>query len=245
MNTYINLINQQALPNKYTMWYISIILSRKARSLVTGQDHHIAPKSFLKNFNCNDGPDNLVRLTAKEHLICHRLLTKMFTGKLKQKMCYAVHRLCFSHGGDKLSAKKYDFLMKQHAINLTGNGNPMYNRKHSIETKLLIASKATGRKASETTKLKMSGKHSAENNAMYGKKHTIASREKMKSSHAGKHAGENNAFFGKSHTEETKKLIALARLSLPKLECIHCGKYADPANFTRWHGSSCKNLRTV
>ena len=77
------------LDNKYTKWYFSIIdsaLSRdwsKKSAPVYVESHHIIPKSIFKN-------NNTVYLTAREHFICHLLLTKMLVGQLKYKMLTAL-----------------------------------------------------------------------------------------------------------------------------------------------------------
>lgn len=75
------------LDNKYTTWYNSIIKNAQSRS-ITGytENHHIIPRSL----GGNDEPSNLVKLTAKEHFICHLLLTKMTTGDHRRKMSYAL-----------------------------------------------------------------------------------------------------------------------------------------------------------
>jgi len=49
-----------------------------------------------------------------------------------------------------------------------GEENPMFGRKHSQNTKDLIAQKAKGRKASEETLKKFSKRSAGENNPMYG-----------------------------------------------------------------------------
>lgn len=41
-----------------------------------------------------DDADNLVKLTAKEHFICHALLIRFLTGHAKYKMEWAFHQLC-------------------------------------------------------------------------------------------------------------------------------------------------------
>lgn len=66
------------LKNKYTRWYFSIIssarsLQRKKKQGIYYENHHIIP---TKLGGLNE-PNNLVLLTAKEHLICHRLLIRM------------------------------------------------------------------------------------------------------------------------------------------------------------------------
>jgi hypothetical protein len=72
--------------NKYTKIYYQIINRAKDRD-ISGytEKHHIIPKSLGgKNHS-----DNLVKLTAREHFICHTLLTKMVEGKRRQKMIHA------------------------------------------------------------------------------------------------------------------------------------------------------------
>lgn len=76
--------------NKYTKWYYNIINSARQRSNDTYiERHHIVPKS-LGGLNTSD---NLVSLTAKEHFICHLLLTKMVIGDNRSKMIYAAWQM--------------------------------------------------------------------------------------------------------------------------------------------------------
>lgn len=77
------------ITNKYTRIYFSIVES--ARSRVLGDNeyyetHHIVPRSLGGSNNRS----NLVNLTAKEHLLCHKLLVKMTDGPAKSKMAFAV-----------------------------------------------------------------------------------------------------------------------------------------------------------
>lgn len=76
------------IDNKYTRIYYTIIRRAKTRVLPTDsykEVHHVFPKSF----GGADSPDNLITLTAREHFVCHWLLTKMVTGSLQQKMIFA------------------------------------------------------------------------------------------------------------------------------------------------------------
>jgi 5-methylcytosine-specific restriction endonuclease McrA len=82
------------LQNKYTRWYFNIINNAKLRILDDYiERHHIIPKS-LGGANTKD---NLVCLTAREHFICHWLLTKMTEGQNKMKMCMALVMMRASH----------------------------------------------------------------------------------------------------------------------------------------------------
>lgn len=75
------------LDNKYTNWYNNIIHTATQRVNRIGyfEKHHIIPKSIG---GTND-KSNLIYLTAKEHFICHLLLTKMTLGEHKSKMVRA------------------------------------------------------------------------------------------------------------------------------------------------------------
>lgn len=74
------------IDNKYTIIYYRIINRSKNRT-TDGytEKHHIVPKSLG---GTND-KSNIAVLTAREHYICHLLLTRMTIGKNKNKMVYA------------------------------------------------------------------------------------------------------------------------------------------------------------
>jgi len=77
------------LQNKYTAWYYNIINYAKSRTLlpdVYTEKHHIIPKSL----GGDNSKDNLVKLTAKEHFICHLLLPKMVEINVQKKMIFAL-----------------------------------------------------------------------------------------------------------------------------------------------------------
>lgn len=92
MNIYLSKIKSISFPNKYTKWYIELILKGKNRALnkkhaqsICGyvEKHHIVPKSFKPDDT--DHLDNIVYLTAREHLVAHLLLSKMFNNGYYQK----------------------------------------------------------------------------------------------------------------------------------------------------------------
>lgn len=64
--------------NKYSTWYFSIIENAK-KFPPTGykEMHHIIPRCM----GGQDSEDNLVALSARQHFICHLLLTRMTTDK--------------------------------------------------------------------------------------------------------------------------------------------------------------------
>jgi len=63
------------LENKYTKWYFNIVnMLYNIPCNTYTEKHHIIPRSL----DGSNDADNLVKLTAKQHFICHKLLTKMF-----------------------------------------------------------------------------------------------------------------------------------------------------------------------
>lgn len=69
--------------NKYEKWYSGIIENARNRKTDEYTEiHHILPRSL----GGNNDPTNLVDLTAREHFMCHWLLTKMHTG-INRKKC--------------------------------------------------------------------------------------------------------------------------------------------------------------
>lgn len=72
------------LSNKYTTWYFAIISNRHT-NIDVAENHHIIPRSL----GGKNRKENIVRLTPKEHFVCHWLLTKMTFGENRKKMCYA------------------------------------------------------------------------------------------------------------------------------------------------------------
>jgi len=76
--------------NKYTRIYNNIVERARSRT-ISGytENHHIVPRSLGGTNNKH----NLVALTAREHFICHLLLTRITQGQDKKKMISAVFYL--------------------------------------------------------------------------------------------------------------------------------------------------------
>ena len=91
------------IPNKYTRWYYAIIDRARLRP-ITGytESHHVVPKCM----GGRDTKDNRVTLTAREHALCHWLLTKMTTGTDKGKMFYALRCLTVMKSGVQYRTSK-------------------------------------------------------------------------------------------------------------------------------------------
>jgi hypothetical protein len=117
--------------NKYYIWYNTIINHAINQHRVKGGDifyenHHIIPKSL----GGDNSKSNLVLLTAKEHVVCHHLLTKFTVGPEKSKMNYAFWSLVNGWGntrsGHRITARQYANLKEEIAkqISKQNTGRP-------------------------------------------------------------------------------------------------------------------------
>ena len=157
------------LDNKYSRWYHSIISNRMNNPIDTsiyGERHHIIPRSM----GGNNSKSNIVRLSPKEHFICHLLLVRMTTGRDKVKMSYAL-RMMSTVKNDLQDRYFIRASMYEMIVNLTkpiigesmsGEDNPYYGKKHSTETRMKMKSKRAlqpppmlGKIRSEETKQKL------------------------------------------------------------------------------------------
>ena len=195
------------LQNKYTNWYFSIISNATSRSVSEGycEIHHILPKSL----NGSNDPENLVKLTAREHFICHLLLPKMVEGISRQKMIYALWGMANQRRPDqhryKINSKLYGILKLQAAAN-----HKLF--KHTNESKKKIGIAHTGKVVSEKSKRLISDIALARHSDHYIK--SVETR-KLNGSYTiekGSRPNISKALKGKTRilTDEHKANIALA-----------------------------------
>lgn len=192
------------IQNKYSKYYFSIIDRAKSRDLspnVYTEKHHIIPKS-LGGSNLKE---NLVKLTAREHFVCHLLLPKMLVGDSHHKMVHAAWRMCNAlKAGYRVTARTYSKLREQHAwiMSAIGHdgqfkaGRPTWNKgvPRTAEVKELISVANKGRKTGRT-------------------KDDFTPEWKAKISAAAKerNAGKGNPMYGKTHSEDTRARLSATR----------------------------------
>ena len=233
------------IDNKYTKWYYSIIQNAQVRNAVGYKEsHHILPKSL----GGTNSYDNLVDLTAREHFICHWLLTKMvFNKKHRYQMWNAFSCMLYRKNKNqeryKINSRIFENIKKIGAgiksINFAGVSNPMFGKSHSEESKIKMSVSHTGKKKSVEARSNMSlsrlGKSKTESHKKSLKKSWEENREKR--------SGENSSWHGRTHVEETKEKIRQKILSMPLHTCEHCGKINTKGNYKRWHGGNCKTIQ--
>lgn len=237
--------------NKYTKWYNSIIYKAQNREPLNEyvEKHHIIPKSL----GGSDINDNLVKLTAKEHFICHLLLPKMVTGTYVYKMKKAAQLMGtivgYKQKRYKINSNTYSILMKQATVpdevrermgiaqkrRFKNSPGTFLGKRHSNNTRLkmkIAASKPKSEKWKASASKNRKGKPSPNK----GIPLSYETRKKISESLM----GDKNGFFGKHHSEEQRQKKRQEKLTAPKKVCYYCNKEIDPMNFSRWHGDKCK-----
>lgn len=123
------------IANKYTTWYYDIVNRAKTRVLDTyTEKHHIIPRSL----GGDNRVDNIVSLTAREHFVCHWLLTKMVDNKKhKYQMWNAFSCMLYRNNPNqeryKVTSKIFENIKsagsKIKSKRFSGTGNPMYGKR--------------------------------------------------------------------------------------------------------------------
>lgn len=163
----------EVVENRFYLAYVQLIVrarSRNYQNLNYFEKHHIIPRSL----GGLDNESNLIHLTAKEHYLAHRFLTRFTTKDFQYKMLYALDAMGMKSRNTanrwRIPSRVYEYNKLQISI-----------RGHSEETKIKIGlankGKAPANKGvprSEETKQKISKGH-------IGKKGTSAN-DKIKQS---------------------------------------------------------------
>ena len=219
----------EILCNKYTRWYEQIIEKAKTKDMSISKRHaktyagytevhHIIPRAF----GGSDAKENLIRFSAREHFICHWLLTKMTTGTYRNKMLTAF--VLMTGKGSK--SARYEFkitssrVFEQIRIDYADYvSKKLTGREISQETRKKLSIANTGKTHTEECKLRMSllnmGKpgpvHTAEGKEKIGRRSRGKTYEELYGAEYAeilkekcKHIGADNGFYGKTHSEETR-----------------------------------------
>jgi hypothetical protein len=236
------------IDNKYTHWYNSIITSAATRNFTDGrylEKHHIIPKSL----GGTNKKSNLVFLTAREHFICHRLLTKMTEGIYKRKMFYAQNMMLAKTSKQdrsfKISNRTYQKIKEEFAL-----VNPFNDSEWQCQNKVRLQGRKFSKKHIQN--IRNSWNNDRRNAASTRAKQQAKERKeagvvsKVKGRKFPERTGSNNPFYGKRHSDNFYKKQSDMRKGKPApfngltKTCEYCGKTMDLGNFTRYHGSKCK-----
>jgi hypothetical protein len=192
--------------NKYSNWYYDIINRAKARPRVKDQyyeRHHIIPKCL----GGNNGKNNLVWVTNREHFICHWLLTKMVDSAEKYKIWNAFSCMLYRENSNqdryKVTSRVFENIKiagsKIKSAKWSEKGNPMFGKRGSAHPSYGKAWSETHRKnASESHKgvVRTQESRDKQSATTKGRKQTSDHIEKRKC------AGSKNGRFGYKMTAE-------------------------------------------
>lgn len=168
MNKFSNVYLQQIIliseQSKYLNWYCKIISialnraqTRKQAINLLGyvEGHHILPKGY--KLGGNNDPLNFAYLTAREHFICHRLLTKFCAKEYKPVMLQACKLMCNNHGlNQKVTSRIYNYLRANGLFIPWNKGKTgLKGKPCSDENKKLYSSLHKGKKRTSEDKEKM------------------------------------------------------------------------------------------
>ena len=197
------------LENKYKKWYDNIIENaRKKPHTGYVEKHHIIPRCMG---GTND-KENLVRLTAREHFVCHWLLTKCVENTFyKKKMLNAIGKFvqCNRLQERNLTSRQYEVARK--AISKAN-----MNRVYTEETRKKMSEKNLGRtpwnkgkkglqKYSNESKEKLKKLYTGKSfEERYGKENGENIKKKIAETKTGKPSG----MLGKTHSDETRKKMS-------------------------------------
>jgi hypothetical protein len=91
---------------QYQKIYDQIIQRAKTRNLMEyGEKHHILPRCL----GGNNLPDNIVKLTFREHFICHWILCKLNPGNLKLHHAFSCMTMV-----SRTNKNRFDVLTSRH-----------------------------------------------------------------------------------------------------------------------------------
>ena len=249
------------LSNKYTETYYNIV-NRASQRTLDGytETHHIIPRSL----GGEDTQENLVVLTAREHFLCHWLLTKMVDNNRDQwSMINALGFMMWAENDNqqryKVNARLYEQLKRKHSEAkswaMTGERNGMYGKKWSEERKQAFKEqRAKQAPMSDEAREKI-------RQSKLGKSRDKETKRKISESKKGTQVGSLNNMYGKTHSDETRRKISeamsgkkqdpevVARRAAaqrgkkrPTLTCPHCDKTVAVNTYARWHGDRCSTV---
>jgi len=262
------------LHNKYTKYYYDIIDRAKSRTLkIYKENHHIIPKCFFAEQSVlgwltgDPDKDNTVDITAREHFICHWLLTKMQpSAKQTAQMIYAFNMMSVT--GDhqeryntKISSRAYEKnkILLAETISKNNKGKTAWNKgrkedrpevlenvkqaaltrkPQSKESRELQASKTRGQK--RTTEQKEN--HSKILTQYYEKnpRGPMSEEGKRIRSESAKGKRKPAGMGDKLSSTIAKQLAEGTHYSQNKQQCPYCPVKASKGKYNKYHGDNCK-----
>jgi len=197
-------------------------------SYVYYENHHIIPKCL----NGTDNKENLVLLTAKEHYICHKLLTYIYKGN--SDLVFAFHCMAWNKRyKNYVSSRDYAYVKELRSL------APSHKKGKNLKNEMIKKYGEITGNIRYTKYLEKS--HKSHVNYPQSKE----TREKRSRSISGQKRKKevgikiSNSLKGHTFTSETINKIKNT-LKSKKIICEHCNREIPYRNYYQWHGDKCK-----
>jgi len=181
------------------------------------EKHHILPRCI----GGTDGKDNLVRLTAREHFICHKLLVHIYPNNKLKFALWSMCRRTNKQNRHILSSREYESI-KLLWVDLNSK------RIRTQEERKKMSDSRKGIVFSDETKLKMSKARSSQKDSLERIKKRAESISKVKK--------------GNPLTDLHKQALKKPKNKIKNCStCQICGIYTTKTVISRNHGKDkCK-----
>lgn len=258
------------IDNKYTKWYNSLIEKRRRELVLDGyyEIHHVIPKCL----GGTDDKENLISLTAREHVVAHWLLTKMVDSNHRYKMLFAFNMMTqVSEDQERRLTPLEASKAKQAKIKAYKeyHSSPEWpNRWQEIKPKWeeamrevnsrpeVKAKRSSSQKVAQNRPDVVDKRKQRHSDPEFKKKQSaiakeVANRPEMKE----KASKRNLEVRQRPGMPEKYRLAAIECQNRPevkamksamlreKKKCPHCDKIGNPLAMRRWHFDNCKMLK--
>lgn len=242
------------LDNKYTKLYY-IIINHALQHPYDGyvEKHHIIPKSL----HGTNHHDNIVLLSARQHYICHHLLTKMVIGNAKYKMIEAF--AIFSNNTQRqlsFTSRQVESIREANSVaaSIRNKGNQNWKKRPPASSeycklKSLDSQQRKWINDGITERFTQNYQYYIDNGYSYGRlplseewRNNISINSPSKGTTRSQSFKDNirEKNTGRKFTQEHKQNLKLSSKTRPRVTCEHCGLQMITANYTKWHGDKCK-----
>ena len=237
------------MENKYKQTYDRIIERARNRDLSgVFERHHVIPRCM----GGSDDGSNLVKLTCREHYICHLLLTKFdVDSQTRWRLIWALHRMAFS---GVLYSRGYELARILHRANMANTHNYIKDRER-WKKNVALSFNTPGRREANARAVKRLWVADHEKMAKIARENGKLSQNVVTSQWAVIQY-EGVTYYGWKRFEESTGVSRydyekyyLNNLTIPQqiIEntdkrhvCPHCNKSGGRANMRRWHFDNCK-----
>ena len=226
----------------YLKIYNQIIDRANQRTLekdVYVEKHHIVPVCMGGTNDYN----NIVKLTGREHFICHWLLARIYPENRKLSHAFWMMANCRKDNRHIPSSRTYD---EARILHSTAVSERQTGNKLSKVTKSKISNANLGKKRTKEQCKNISESLKGKPNGWEGRTHNKDSKRKMAIAKIGTTTSDETkqkmsiSKIGKKHTEQAKQNMSNNMKGIPKkkYECDICGRLIGGATNLERHKDS-------